>query len=78
MKMIINDKLVGFIYLVGEKVGGLIEKMVQFIGFFLGMVVVVVNVDVYVFVLVVGIIESGKMLMIMGILMCYVFLGDEV
>ncbi|MCY8879532.1 ribulokinase [Bacillus spizizenii] len=78
MKTITNDKLAGSIHSVGEKAGGLTEKMAQLTGLLLGTAVAVANVDAHVSVPAVGITEPGKMLMIMGTSTCHVLLGDEV
>ncbi len=78
MKTITNDKLAGSIHSVGEKAGGLTEKMAQLTGLLPGTAVAVANVDAHVSVPAVGITEPGKMLMIMGTSTCHVLLGDEV
>ncbi|MEC2184867.1 ribulokinase [Bacillus spizizenii] len=78
MKTITNDKLAGSIHSVGEKAGGLTEKMAQLTGLLPGTAVAVANVDAHVSVPAVGITEPGKMLMIMGTSTCHVLLGEEV
>ncbi|MBV5123119.1 ribulokinase [Bacillus halotolerans] len=78
MKTITKDKLAGSIHSVGEKAGGLTEKMAQLTGLLPGTAVAVANVDAHVSVPAVGITEPGKMLMIMGTSTCHVLLGDEV
>ncbi|XYJ23724.1 FGGY-family carbohydrate kinase [Bacillus velezensis] len=77
MKTITKDKLSGTIYSVGEKAGGLTEKMAELTGLLPGTAVAVANVDAHVSVPAVGITEPGKMLMIMGTSTCHVLLGDE-
>lgn len=77
MKTITKDKLSGSIYSVGEKAGGLTEKMAELTGLLPGTAVAVANVDAHVSVPAVGITEPGKMLMIMGTSTCHVLLGDE-
>ncbi|ARV47020.1 ribulokinase [Bacillus subtilis] len=78
MKTITKDKLAGSIHPVGEKAGGLTEKMAQLTGLLPGTAVAVANVDAHVSVPAVGITEPGKMLMIMGTSTCHVLLGEEV
>ncbi|MCY8125214.1 ribulokinase [Bacillus spizizenii] len=78
MKTITSDKLAGSIHSVGEKAGGLTEKMAQLTGLLPGTAVAVANVDAHVSVPAVGITEPGKMLMIMGTSTCHVLLGEEV
>ncbi|CAN2249622.1 ribulokinase [Bacillus vallismortis] len=78
MKTITNDKLAGSIHSVGERAGGLTEKMAQLTGLLPGTAVAVGNVDAHVSVPAVGITEPGKMLMIMGTSTCHVLLGEDV
>ncbi|WP_420976384.1 ribulokinase [Bacillus vallismortis] len=78
MKTITNDKLAGSIHSVGERAGGLTEKMAQLTGLLPGIAVAVGNVDAHVSVPAVGITEPGKMLMIMGTSTCHVLLGEDV
>ncbi|MCY7869716.1 ribulokinase [Bacillus spizizenii] len=78
MKTITSDKLAGSIHSVGEKAGGLTEKMAQLTGLLPGTAVAVANIDAHVSVPAVGITEPGKMLMIMGTSTCHVLLGEEV
>ncbi|MCI4137862.1 ribulokinase [Bacillus vallismortis] len=78
MKTITSDKLAGSIHSVGERAGGLTEKMAQLTGLLPGTAVAVGNVDAHVSVPAVGITEPGKMLMIMGTSTCHVLLGEDV
>ncbi|PJZ00299.1 ribulokinase [Bacillus vallismortis] len=78
MKTITNDKLAGSIHSVGERAGGLTEKMAHLTGLLPGIAVAVGNVDAHVSVPAVGITEPGKMLMIMGTSTCHVLLGEDV
>ncbi|MDO7345800.1 ribulokinase [Bacillus stercoris] len=78
MKTITKDKLAGPIHSVGEKAGGLTDKMAKLTGLLPGTAVAVANVDAHVSVPAVGITEPGKMLMIMGTSTCHVLLGEEV
>ncbi|MGM0747200.1 MAG: ribulokinase [Bacillota bacterium] len=78
MKTITEDKLSGSVYSVGEKAGGLTEKMAQLTGLLPGTAVAVANVDAHVSVPAVGITEPKKMLMIMGTSTCHVLLGEKV
>lgn len=77
LETLIEDKLSCNIYPLGGKAGELTEKMAKLTGLLPGTAIGVSNVDAHVAVPAVGIVETGKMLMIMGTSTCHLVLGDE-
>ena len=74
---VVQEKLSGDIYAIGDKAGELTEWAAALTGLKRGTAVAVANVDAHVAVPAVGITEPGKLLMIMGTSTCHILLGDE-
>ncbi len=74
---VIDQKLSRDIYSIGGKAGELTEKMAELTGLLPGTSVAISNVDAHVAVPAVGILEPGKMLIIMGTSSCHMVLGTE-
>lgn len=77
LENLVDEKLSRDIYPQGAKAGELTEKMAKRIGLVPGTAVAVSNVDAHVAVPAVGIVEPGKMLMIMGTSTCHMVLDTE-
>ncbi len=77
LEHVVDEKLSRDIYPLGDKAGELTERMAAVTGLLPGTAVAVANVDAHVAVPAVGIVEPGKMLMIMGTSTCHMVLGDE-
>lgn len=77
MEHVIEEKMSGEIYSLGQKAGALTEEMAQKTGLMVGTAVGIANVDAHVSLPAVGITEPAKMLMIMGTSTCDILLGTE-
>lgn len=77
LEYVVEEKLSREIYPIGTKAGEITEKASQLTGLKIGTAVAVANVDAHVSVPAVGIIDEGKMLMIMGTSTCHMLLGTE-
>ncbi|NLN42300.1 MAG: ribulokinase [Clostridiales bacterium] len=77
LENVVGDKLSRDIYPIGTKAGEVTEKAAQLTGLKPGTAVAVGNVDAHVSVPAVGIVDEGKMLMIMGTSTCHMVLGRE-
>jgi L-ribulokinase len=77
LENLVDEKLSRDIYPQGAKAGELTEKIAKRIGLVPGTAVAVSNVDAHVAVPAVGIVEPGKMLMIMGTSTCHMVLDTE-
>lgn len=77
LENVVEDKLSNDIYPLGGKAGELTSEMAARIGLLPGTAVGISNVDAHVAVPAVGIVEPGKMLMIMGTSTCHMVLGTE-
>jgi len=77
LENLVDEKLSRDIYPQGAKAGELTSEMAKRTGLLPGTAVAVANVDAHVAVPAVGIVEPGKMLMIMGTSTCHMVLGTE-
>ena len=77
LENIIDEKMSRDIYPLGGKAGELTEKMANLTGLMQGTAVGISNVDAHVAVPALGIVEPGKMLMIMGTSTCHMVLGTQ-
>ncbi len=77
LENVVDEKLSRDIYPIGSKAGELTPEMAAKTGLLPGTAVAVANVDAHVAVPAVGIVEPGKMLMIMGTSTCHMVLGTE-
>jgi len=77
LENVVEEKLSKDIYPLGGKAGELNEEMAKLTGLIPGTAVGISNVDAHVAVPAVGIVEPGKMLMIMGTSTCHMVLGTE-
>lgn len=77
LENVVDEKLSKDIYPLGTKAGELTKQMADLTGLLPGTAVGVSNVDAHVAVPAVGIVEPGKMLMIMGTSTCHMVLGTE-
>jgi L-ribulokinase len=77
LENVVDEKLSRDIYPLGGKAGELTEEMAKLTGLLPGTAVGISNVDAHVAVPAVGIVEPGKMLMIMGTSTCHMVLSDE-
>jgi len=72
-----ETKLRGELYPVGTKAGTLTKEMAESTGLPEGIAVAVGNVDAHVSVPAMGVVEPGKMVMVMGTSICHMVLGTE-
>lgn len=77
LENVVEEKLSGEIYSLGQKAGELTEEMARRTELFPGTAVGIGNVDAHVSLPAVGITEPGKMLMIIGTSTCNILLGEE-
>ncbi|WP_426350425.1 ribulokinase [Alloiococcus sp. CFN-8] len=77
LENVVEEKLSGEIYSLGQKAGELTEEMAKRTGLLPGTAVGIGNVDAHVSLPAVGITEPGKMLMIIGTSTCDILLGEE-
>ncbi len=77
LENVVEDKLSTDIYPIGSKAGELTAEAAELTGLNPGTAVAVANVDAHVAVPSVGIVEPGKMLMIIGTSTCHMLLGEE-
>jgi L-ribulokinase len=77
LENIVKEKLSSEIYPLGGKAGNLTEVMAKRMGLLPGTAVGISIIDAHVAVPAVGIVEPGKMLMIMGTSTCHMVLGTE-
>jgi len=77
LENLVDEKLSRDIYPLGGKAGELTKEMAELTGLLPGTAVAIANVDAHVAVPAVGIVEPGKMLMIMGTSTCHMVLGTE-
>ena len=77
LENVVDQKLSRDIYPIGTKAGELTEEAARLTGLMQGTAVAVGNVDAHVAVPAVGIVEEGKMLMIMGTSTCHIILAKE-
>lgn len=77
LENVVEEKLGGRIYSLGQKAGELTALMAERLGLLPGTAVGVANVDAHVSLPAVGVTEPGKMLMIMGTSTCDILLGTE-
>jgi L-ribulokinase len=78
LENLVEDKLSEDIYPIGAKAGEITEKAAKLTGLKVGTAVAVANVDAHVSAPAVGIVEPGKLLMIMGTSTCHIMLGEDV
>jgi L-ribulokinase len=74
---VVQEKLAHDIYPLGEKAGGLTQKMAALTGLKPGTAVPVGNVDAHVSAPASSVTQPGQMVMIMGTSTCHILLGDE-
>jgi len=77
LENVVDEKLSRDIYSIGGKAGELTGKMAALTGLLPGTAVGIANVDAHVAVPAVGIVEPGKLLMIMGTSTCHMVLGTQ-
>ncbi len=77
LENVVDEKLSRDIYPIGYKAGEITEKGARITGLNPGTAVAVANIDAHVAVPAVGIVDEGKMLMIMGTSTCHLVLGKE-
>lgn len=77
LENLVADKLYSPIMPIGSKAGVLLPEMAEQIGLEAGIAVSVGNVDAHVAVPAAGVVEPGKMVMIMGTSICHLVLGEE-
>ena len=77
LENVIDEKLSREIYPIGTKAGEITEKAARLTGLKPGTAVAVGNVDAHVSMPAVGIVDEGKMLMIIGTSTCHLVLGTE-
>jgi len=77
LENVADEKLSGDIYSVGGKAGVLTEKSAKLTGLLPGTAVGISSIDAHVAVPALGIVEPGKMLMIMGTSTCHMVLDKE-
>ncbi len=77
LENLVDEKLSKDIYSLGGKAGEITEEAAKMTGLKVGTAVAIANVDAHVAVPAVGIVEPGKMLMIMGTSTCHMLLGTE-
>ena len=77
LENIVAEKLSSPILAIGSKAGELTPEMAQRMGLPSGTAICVGNVDAHVAVPAMGVVEAGKMVMIMGTSICHVLLGKE-
>ncbi len=77
LEHVVDEKLGRTTYSIGHKAGEITKQAGKLVGLLAGTAVAVANVDAHVSVPASGIIEPGKMLMIMGTSTCHMLLGDE-
>jgi len=77
LENLVDEKLSRDIYPIGYKAGELTPEAAKLTGLKPGIAVAVGNVDAHVSVPALGIVEAGKMLMIMGTSTCHTLLGHE-
>lgn len=77
LENVVEEKLSTDIYPIGAKAGEITAQMAKMTGLAEGTAVAVANVDAHVSIPAVGIVDEGKMLMIMGTSTCHILLGKE-
>lgn len=77
LENLVAEKLSSPILAIGSKAGELTPKMAKRMGLVSGTAICVGNVDAHVAVPAMGVVEAGKMVMIMGTSICHVLLGKE-
>ncbi len=77
LENVVDEKLSRDIYSIGSKAGEITEKASEMTGLKPGTAVAVGNIDAHVALPGVGIVEEGKMLMIIGTSTCHLVLGKE-
>lgn len=77
LERFVETKLRGKVVPLGTKAGGLTKKMAALTGLPEGIAVAVGNVDAHAAVPAMGVVEPGKMAMIMGTSICHMVLGSE-
>ena len=77
MRTIVRDKMSEKILPLGAKAGGLTAEMAAATGLREGTAVAVANVDAHVSVPAATVVETGRMVMIMGTSTCHMVVGDE-
>ena len=77
LENLVDEKLSKKIYPQGDKAGELTSEMAGLTGLNKGTAVAISNVDAHVAVPALGIVEAGKMLMIMGTSTCHMLLGTS-
>lgn len=77
LENVVDEKLSRDIYPIGSKAGEITKKAAQLTGLKPGTAVAVGNVDAHVSMPAVGIVDQGKMLMIIGTSTCHMVLGTE-
>ena len=77
MRNIVTDKMSTDISPLGARAGGLTEEMAKATGLRAGTAVAIANVDAHVSVPAATVVETGRMVMIMGTSTCHMVLGDE-
>ena len=77
LENVVEDKLSTDIHSLGEKAGELMPEMASRIGLLPGTAIGIPNVDAHVSLPAVGIVDAGKLLMIIGTSTCDILLGSE-
>ena len=77
MENVVDEKLSRDIATLGERAGGLTAEAADWTGLMEGTAVAVANVDAHVSVPAATVVESGKMVIIMGTSNCHMLLGEE-
>lgn len=77
LRNVVDDKLSRKIYPIGERAGGLTREMADLTGLDPGIAVSVGNVDAHVSVPAATVVETGRMVIIMGTSNCHMVLGEE-
>ncbi len=77
LENVIDEKMTRDIRPIGDKAGGLTEQAAKWTGLKPGTAVAIANVDAHVAVPATTVVESGRMVMIMGTSTCHMVLGKE-
>lgn len=77
LENVVDEKLTRKFLPVGSKAGGLTQEMAEKTGLSIGTAVAAGNVDAHVSAPAAGVVDAGKMLMIMGTSTCDILLGNE-
>jgi L-ribulokinase len=77
MRHVVDEKLSRTIYPLGGRAGGITKEMAELTGLWPGTAVSIGNVDAHVSVPAATVVETGRMVMIMGTSICHMVTGEE-